>query len=89
MGYARGRGNPFPQFAICGITDGDGVRRPRLPLLSGYVTALDPIIHDVHADPVPLADLIDGERSGRARGARDAMLVADPAYHAGREVLAG
>src|SRR5215472_17029973 len=85
---ARGRGNPFPQFAIRGVSDGNGVGRPRLPLLSGNLAAFNPVIDDIHADRVLLANLINGECSERARGTRDPMLKADPAYHAGSEGLA-
>ena|SRR6516225_865412 len=87
MRYARGRGNPFPQFAIHGVIYGNSVRCPRLPLVSGYVTAFNPVIDDMHADAVPLTNFIDGECSGRARGAGDLMLVTDPAYYVGGEGL--
>jgi hypothetical protein len=52
------------------------------------MAAFDPVIHDMHADPVPLANFIDAKRSRRARWAGDAMLVTDPAYHVGSEGLA-
>jgi hypothetical protein len=88
IAYARGRGNPFAQCTVCRVGDGDGVGHPRLPLLSGYVAAFNPVIDDMNADAIPLANFIDGERSGRACGAGDPMLEADPAYHVGSEGLA-
>jgi transcriptional regulator with XRE-family HTH domain len=38
------------------------------------MAAFDPVIHDMHADPVPLANFIDAKRSRWARWARDAIL---------------
>src|SRR5215470_17953102 len=52
------------------------------------MAAFDPVIHDIHADPVPHANVIYAERSRRKRRAGDAMLVTDPAYHVGSEGLA-
>ena len=33
------------------------------------MAAFDPVIHDMHADPVPLANFIDAERSRGREGA--------------------
>src|SRR5215813_13438838 len=48
------------------VGDGDGVRSPGLSPLSRDMAAFDPVIDDMHADTIPLADFIHGERSGWA-----------------------
>src|SRR6516162_7695205 len=88
MVYTRGGRNPFAQCAVRIFGDCDGVAHPRLSLLSGYMSAFNPVIHDMHADAVPLADLIDGECPGRARRTRNPMLETDPIYHVVSEGLA-
>src|SRR5215475_10539648 len=71
------------------VGDGDGVRPPGLSPLCRDMAAFDPVIDDMQADTIPLADFIDGERSGWARRTGDPMFEADPAYHCGSEGLAG
>ena len=52
------------------------------------MSAFNPVIYDMHADVVPLADLIDGECPGRERRTRNPMLETDPIYHVVSEGLA-
>ena len=74
---------------ICRVGERDGVWQAGLSPLCCYETAVDPIINHPHADAVSLANLADAECSGGKRRAGDAMLVADPTYHAEREGFAG
>src|SRR6266566_1309497 len=88
-GKAGRFGDPVPQTVICRIGERDGVRKTGLLPLCGYETAVDPVINHPHADAVSLANLADAECSGGKRRAGNAMLVADPTYHADRERFAG
>jgi hypothetical protein len=53
------------------------------------MATFDPVIHDIHADPVPLANVIYAERSRRERRAGDPMFEADPVYHGDSEWFTG
>src|SRR6202011_2847632 len=88
-GKAGRFGDPVPQIVICRVGERDGVRKSGLLPLRCYETAVDPVINHPHADAVSLADLADAECPGGKRRAGDAMLVADPTYHADREGFAG
>src|SRR5215472_13234143 len=52
------------------------------------MSAFNPIVHDMYADAVPPADLVDRECPGRARRTRNPMLETDPIYHVVSEGLA-
>src|SRR5215471_8565067 len=52
------------------------------------MSAFNPIVHDMYADAVPPADLVDRECPGRARRTRNPMLKTDPIYHVVSEGLA-
>lgn len=80
MVYTRGGRNPFAQCTVCLFGDCDGVAHARLSLLSWYMFSFNPVIHDMLADAVPLADLIDGECPGRMRRTENPMLETDPIY---------
>src|SRR5215472_16177564 len=81
--------NPIPQSAICRVGECDGVWQAGLPTLGWYETATNPVIDHPHANAVSLANLADADRSGGVRWSGDAMLVADPTYHAECEWFAG
>src|SRR5205823_11266816 len=78
-----------PETVICRVGERDGVRKAGLLPLCCYETAVDPVINHPHADAVSLSNLADAECSVGKRRAGDAMLVADPTYHADRERFAG
>ena len=81
--------HPLSETSILIVIDCDCIWRIRFALRRGDDTTFDPVMNDPEAYAVSLANLSDTERSSGKRWARNAMLVADPTYHANREGLPG
>jgi hypothetical protein len=78
-------GDPVSQVLVCLVVDHHRVRCVSLTLLRGEDTAFDPVVDHSQADTVPPADLLDAEGMIGRLWAGDAMLVADPLHHSGRQ----
>src|SRR6266700_4647362 len=81
--------HPLSETSILIVIDCDRIWRIRFALRRGDDTTFDPVMYDPEAHAVSLANFADTERSSGKRRARNAMLVADPTYHANREGLPG
>ena len=84
-----GFGHPLSEAPVVIAIDCDRIGRIWLALDRRDDTTLDPVMDDPEAHAVSCTDLADTERFRRNELAGYAVFVADPAYHADREGLAG